>query len=262
MAPPKKLLLSLATMNDAAVHFGYTVDDVEEAEPAEMYSCCVLSDSFPALCEANKGALACAGRNISRATKLPIPEMRRLELLSQPCGIALAGVTPLPAMFTRADADAPTDPVLEFLQRMWLASFFGEGFAALHEVPRRTLTQAGKHWCKRFVEITNKRFPKPLPANYPHLNVVHSLIARFLDLGGGDIPALFSVWGAYTESVLDGFDAAFFSFQPAVIPCSRCRKSTTPHACLRISNKGKCLACLNSNVSGNCVPSTQVFYPP
>ncbi|EJD33444.1 hypothetical protein AURDEDRAFT_177472 [Auricularia subglabra TFB-10046 SS5] len=243
MAPPKKLLLSLATMNDAAAHFGYAVDDVDDAEPAEMYSCCVLDDS----------------RNISRPTKLPIPKMHRPELLSQPCGIALAGVAPLLAMFMRANADAPVDRVLEFLQRMWLASLFCEGFAALHEVPRRALAQAGKHWCARFVEIANQHFPKPLPASYPHLNVVHSLVARFLDFGGSDVPALLSVWGAYSESVFDGFDAAFFSFQPAVIPCSRCRKSTTPRACLRVSNKGKCLLCLNSNVSGNCVPSTQIF---
>ncbi|EJD47298.1 hypothetical protein AURDEDRAFT_163511 [Auricularia subglabra TFB-10046 SS5] len=219
MAPPKKLLLALATMNDAAAHFGYAVD-VDDAEPAEMYSCCVVGDSFPALCDANKGALACAGRNISRPSKLPIPKMHRLELLSQPCGIALAGVAPLPAMFMRANADAPVDLVLEFLQRMWLASLFCEGFAALHEVPRRALTQAGKH-C--------------------------------------DVPVLLSVWGAYSESVFDGFDAAFFSFQPAVIPCSRCRKSTAPRACLRVSNKGKCLLCLNSNVSGNCVPAAQIF---
>ncbi|EJD32230.1 hypothetical protein AURDEDRAFT_178735, partial [Auricularia subglabra TFB-10046 SS5] len=213
-----------------------------------MYSCCVVGDSFPALCDANKGALACAGRNILRPSKLPIPKMHGLELLSQPCGIALAGVAPLPAMFMHANADAPVDPVLEFLQRMWLASLFCEGFAALHE-----------HWCARFVEIANKHFPRPLSASYPHLNVVHSLVARFLDLGGSDVPVLLSLWGAYSESVFDGFDAAFFSFQPAVIPCSRCRKSTAPRTCLRVSNKGKCLLCLNSNVSGNCVPSAQIF---
>ncbi|EJD36422.1 hypothetical protein AURDEDRAFT_174545 [Auricularia subglabra TFB-10046 SS5] len=146
---------------------------IEEAEPDDMYSCCVLADSFPALCEANKGTLACAGHNISCPSKLPNHKTQGLEHLSQPCCIALAGVAPLPAMFACAGPGAPSGLVLEFLQRMWLASFFGEGLAALHASPKRAHTLAGQYWCMHFVEIANKG-PRHSPYEVPSANSAHS----------------------------------------------------------------------------------------
>ncbi|EJD41809.1 hypothetical protein AURDEDRAFT_169011, partial [Auricularia subglabra TFB-10046 SS5] len=203
----------------------------------------------------NRGALVCAGRNISRPSKLPNYVMRGVEYLKRPCGLALAGIAPLSALFVTPPNSSTPSVVYGFLQRMWLAWQFAQGFADLEPLPARARIRANTHWCQRFTAIANDLFDLSLPANCAHLNLVVGLVCRFLDAGGSDFPLLLANFASHSAPLLERYNDGFFTFLPSLTPCAQCSQAAlSPHAriCLRVSNKGKCLSCLLGNIPGDC----------
>ncbi|EJD34790.1 hypothetical protein AURDEDRAFT_176151 [Auricularia subglabra TFB-10046 SS5] len=121
------LLVGLVDMDSAAAHFHYDLDFSFPKAAIAPYDCCVASANFVSLVEGNRGALVCAGRNISRPSKLPNYVMKGLEYLERPCGLALAGIAPLSTLFVMPPNSSSLSRVYSFLQRMWLAWQFAQG---------------------------------------------------------------------------------------------------------------------------------------
>ncbi|EJD35875.1 hypothetical protein AURDEDRAFT_175080 [Auricularia subglabra TFB-10046 SS5] len=181
--------------------------------------------------------------------------MRGVEYLNRPCGLALAGIAPLSALFVTPPNSSTPSVVYGFLQRMWLAWQFAQGFADLEPLPARARIRANTHWCQRFTAIANDLFDLSLPANCAHSNLVVGLVCRFLDAGGSDFPLLLANFASHSAPLLERYNDGFFTFLPSLTPCAQCSQAAlSPHAriCLRVSNKGKCLSCLLGNIPGDC----------
>ncbi|EJD49415.1 hypothetical protein AURDEDRAFT_161518 [Auricularia subglabra TFB-10046 SS5] len=198
-------------MDSATAHFHYDLDFSFPKAAIAPYNCCVASADFVSLVEGNRSALICAGRNISRPLKLPNYVMKGLEYLEPPL----------------------------FLQRMWLAWQFAQGFADLAPLPPRARIRANAHWCQRFTAIASDLFDISLPANCAHSNLVVGLVCRFLDAGGGDFPLLLANFASHSAPLLERYSDGFFTFHPALTPCTQCSQAAlSPHAriCLRLKS--------------------------
>ncbi|EJD50045.1 hypothetical protein AURDEDRAFT_161069 [Auricularia subglabra TFB-10046 SS5] len=218
------LLIGLVDMDGATAHFHYNLDFALPKAAIAPYDCCVSSDDFIPLVEGNRGALICAGRNISRPLKLPnyVRVDERPRVLGWPCGLALAGIAPLSALFVTPPGSSSPSLVYSFLQRMWLAWQFAQRFADLAPLLSHAHIHANSHWCQRFTAVANNLFDDSLPPNFAHSNLVVGLACSFLDTGGGDFPVLLANFASHSASLLERYSDSFFTFHPALTPCAQC----------------------------------------